>query len=49
MERGPLELKDAGVDLGKSCPGPMIDHRMGRERAQGLCEGSRSVIPEASL
>jgi deoxyribodipyrimidine photo-lyase len=29
----PLELKDAGVDLGKTYPEPIIDHRMGRERA----------------
>jgi deoxyribodipyrimidine photo-lyase len=29
----PLELKSAGVDLGKTYPAPMIDHRVGRERA----------------
>jgi len=30
---GPLELKGAGVDLGKTYPDPIIDHRIGRERA----------------
>jgi deoxyribodipyrimidine photo-lyase len=30
---GPLELKSAGVDLGKSYPVPIIDHGIGRERA----------------
>jgi deoxyribodipyrimidine photo-lyase len=29
----PLELKSAGVDLGKTYPEPIIDHRKGRERA----------------
>ena len=29
----PLELKGAGVDLGKTYPEPIIDHRIGRERA----------------
>jgi deoxyribodipyrimidine photo-lyase len=29
----PLELKSAGVDLGKTYPEPIIDHRIGRERA----------------
>jgi deoxyribodipyrimidine photo-lyase len=29
----PLELKGAGVDLGKTYPEPIIDHRVGRERA----------------
>jgi deoxyribodipyrimidine photo-lyase len=29
----PLELKSAGVDLGKTYPAPMVDHRVGRERA----------------
>ena len=29
----PLELKVAGVDLGKTYPAPIIDHRIGRERA----------------
>jgi deoxyribodipyrimidine photo-lyase len=29
----PHELKGAGVDLGKTYPEPMINHRMGRERA----------------
>jgi deoxyribodipyrimidine photo-lyase len=30
---GPLELRGAGVDLGKTYPEPIIDHRIGRERA----------------
>jgi deoxyribodipyrimidine photo-lyase len=29
----PLELKGAGVELGTTYPGPIIDHRAGRERA----------------
>jgi deoxyribodipyrimidine photo-lyase len=29
----PRELKSAGVELGKSCPEPIVDHKMGRERA----------------
>jgi deoxyribodipyrimidine photo-lyase len=29
----PLELKAAGADLGKTYPEPIIDHRIGRERA----------------
>jgi hypothetical protein len=29
----PLELKGAGVELGTTYPGPIIDHRVGRERA----------------
>jgi len=29
----PLDLKSAGVDLGKTYPEPIIDHRIGRERA----------------
>ena len=29
----PLELASAGIDLGKSYPEPIIDHKQGRERA----------------
>jgi deoxyribodipyrimidine photo-lyase len=29
----PLELASAGVALGTTYPGPIIDHRAGRERA----------------
>jgi deoxyribodipyrimidine photo-lyase len=29
----PLELRGAGVELGKTYPEPIIDHRVGRERA----------------
>jgi deoxyribodipyrimidine photo-lyase len=29
----PLELKGAGVGLGKTCQQPIIEHRLGRERA----------------
>jgi deoxyribodipyrimidine photo-lyase len=29
----PLELKAAGVELGKTYPEPIIAHRLGRERA----------------
>jgi len=30
---GPIELKSAGIDLGKSYPEPIIEHGEGRERA----------------
>ena len=29
----PLELADAGIRLGKTYPAPIIDHKVGRERA----------------
>jgi deoxyribodipyrimidine photolyase len=29
----PLELAGAGVELGKTYPAPIVDHRLGRERA----------------
>ena len=29
----PLELASAGIDLGKTYPAPIVDHKMGRERA----------------
>jgi deoxyribodipyrimidine photo-lyase len=29
----PLELKSAGVELGRSYPEPIVDHKVGRERA----------------
>ena len=29
----PMELRAAGVELGKTYPAPMIDHKVGRERA----------------
>jgi deoxyribodipyrimidine photo-lyase len=29
----PLELKGAGIELGKTYPEPIVDHRIGRERA----------------
>ena len=29
----PIELKAAGIELGKTYPEPMIDHKVGRERA----------------
>jgi deoxyribodipyrimidine photo-lyase len=32
VECCPLELRGAGVDLGKTYPEPIIDHRVGRER-----------------
>jgi deoxyribodipyrimidine photolyase len=28
-----MELKSAGVSLGKTYPEPIVDHKMGRERA----------------
>lgn len=32
-EATPLELASAGVELGKNYPGPIVDHKAGRERA----------------
>jgi deoxyribodipyrimidine photo-lyase len=29
----PLELKNAGITLGKDYPSPIVDHKVGRERA----------------
>jgi deoxyribodipyrimidine photo-lyase len=29
----PLELKSAGITLGKDYPSPIVDHKAGRERA----------------
>ena len=29
----PLELAGAGVELGKTYPRPIVDHKVGRERA----------------
>jgi deoxyribodipyrimidine photo-lyase len=29
----PIELAGAGVELGKTYPQPIIDHKVGRERA----------------
>ena len=29
----PLELASAGVELGRTYPQPIVDHRAGRERA----------------
>ena len=29
----PIELASAGVELGKTYPRPIIDHKQGRERA----------------
>jgi deoxyribodipyrimidine photo-lyase len=39
----PLELASAGVALGKTYPGPIIDHRKGRERA--LAAYARTRVP----
>ena len=30
---GPLILKEAGVELGKTYPAPIVDHKVARERA----------------
>jgi len=29
----PLELASAGIDSGKTYPAPIVEHKMGRERA----------------
>jgi deoxyribodipyrimidine photo-lyase len=40
----PLELRSAGVELGKSYPEPIVDHKIARERAaHRLCQGPRSL------
>jgi deoxyribodipyrimidine photo-lyase len=38
----PLELKGAGVELGKTYPEPIIEHRLGRERALKACAKIRA-------
>jgi deoxyribodipyrimidine photo-lyase len=39
----PLEPKGAGVELGTTYPGPIIDHRAGRERALKACAKVRAM------
>ena len=40
----PLELASAGVELGKTYPRPIVDHKAGRERAlAGLCHDPRRL------
>jgi deoxyribodipyrimidine photo-lyase len=39
----PLELNAAGVELGKTYPAPIIDHRVGRERALAAYAKVRSA------
>ena len=39
----PLELKGAGVELGTTYPGPIIDHRAGRERAPKAYAKARAM------
>lgn len=38
----PLELASAGVELGKTYPKPIVDHKMGRERALTAYAGIRT-------
>jgi len=45
----PLDPAGARVELGNSYPEPIMNHRKGRGRAQGLCEGTRCVTRCASL
>ena len=39
----PLELKGAGVELGRTYPEPIVDHRAGRERALAAYARTRAV------
>ena len=39
----PLELAGAGVELGKTYPEPIIDHKAGRERALAAYAKVRSA------
>jgi deoxyribodipyrimidine photo-lyase len=39
----PLELKAAGIELGKNYPEPIVDHRLGRERALAAYAGIRAA------
>jgi hypothetical protein len=34
-----IELKAAGMQLGETRPRPIIDHKKGRDHAEGLCSG----------
>jgi deoxyribodipyrimidine photo-lyase len=45
----PLELVGAGVELGKTYPEPIIDHRAGRERALAAYAKVRARKNVASL
>jgi deoxyribodipyrimidine photo-lyase len=38
----PLELASAGVELGKTYPKPIIDHKTGRERALAAYASTRN-------
>jgi deoxyribodipyrimidine photo-lyase len=38
----PLELASAGVELGKNYPEPIVDHKLGRERALAAYKKTRS-------
>ncbi len=42
MDRGTLELAGAGVTLGKTYPHPIVDHKLGRERALAAYAGVRN-------
>jgi deoxyribodipyrimidine photo-lyase len=39
----PLELATAGVTLGKSYPQPIVDHKVGRERALAAYATTRNA------
>lgn len=39
----PLELKSAGVDLGRTYPAPIIDHKAGRQRALAAYDRVRAA------
>ena len=40
----PLELAGAGVELGKTYPEPIVDHRAGRERALAAYAKLRAAL-----
>ena len=39
----PLELKAAGIELGKNYPQPILDHKVGREPALAAYAGIRAA------
>ena len=45
----PLELAGAGVELGKTYPEPIVDHKRPRTRARRLCKGARGVSRGVAL
>lgn len=43
-EAGPLVLKEAGVELGKTYPAPIVDHKTARERALAAFQSLKETV-----